>query len=220
MDILQELKTRRAVFIDQHFVYAKGGHGPKYINIDPALPDIEFIDTIGRLLAQPFIVSKVDTVVAPAIGGIPLAYATARRFGQMLHDTPKAVWADKVKVDGQNDFAFERDGFMRQLSGKRVLVVEDLLNSAGSVMQVVAHAREAGAEVVGIAVVCNRGPETAKSLGVPLHAIETVKFDMFDAADCPLCAAHVPIVEDIGHGSEYKREHPDYIGGYVRLLES
>jgi len=219
MSILDVLAARGAVLTDKHFVYAKGGHGPNYINIDPALPDVELMNEVCHQLGAPFS-GNVDTVAAPATGGIPLAVLTALSLTGRDKRHPAVVWADKITVDGKDDFVFDRDGFKRELSGRRVLIVEDLLNTGGSVKQVVDRAREAGAEVVGVSVVCNRGPETAESLGVPkLHAVEKVDFQVFPGDDCPLCVREVPIVTDIGHGAGYQVTHPDYVGKYVTLLD-
>ncbi len=51
-----------------------------------------------------------------------------------------------------------------------------------------------------------------------LETLATVSFDAVAEEACPLCAAQVPIVEDIGHGAGYRAAHPDYPGGYVTLL--
>jgi orotate phosphoribosyltransferase len=116
-------------------------------------------------------------------------------------------------------FAFERAGFAHHLTGKRVLVVEDLLTTGGSVIGVCREVERHGGTLVGVSAICNRGGVTAAQLGVPrLEALATVSFEAVAAQECPLCAARVPIVEDIGHGAEYKAQHPDHPGGYVTLL--
>jgi hypothetical protein len=51
-----------------------------------------------------------------------------------------------------------------------------------------------------------------------LEALASVSFAAVDPDECALCQKEVPIVEDIGHGADYKAEHPDYAGGYVKLL--
>ena len=107
------------------------------------------------------------------------------------------------------------------LKGKYVLVVEDLLNTGDTVKKVVAQVRRHGGHVIGVSAICNRGPETAESLGVPrLEALASVDFEVLDPDDCRLCQAKIPIVEDIGHGGKYKELHPDYPGRYKKLLAS
>ncbi len=223
MDILKALGDRGAILQDYHFVYKSGKHGPHYINMDPVFPDTKLVRELGVKLGGRFWHGNdtafwpgVDTVVAAATGGIPLAFATALGFawGQRV-ETVTWAWADKVG-DG---FEFERAGFADQLAGKRVLVVEDLLNTGDTVKKVIAQVREHNGEVVGVSVVCNRGDETAESLGVPmLEHLARVEFQAFDAGQCPACKDFTAIVEDIGHGKEYRQAHPDYPGGYITLL--
>lgn len=213
MDVLETLAERGAVLQDKHFVYKSGKHGPHYINMDPMFPDIAFMWKLCGGLSGPFYYphrrKAVDTVVGAATGGIPLAAITAYQLDAGL------AWADK---DG-DDFVFDRAGFVEQLTGKRVLVVEDLLNTGDTTKKIIALVRQHGGEVVGVSVVCNRGQETAASLDVPrLEQLASVEFQALDAETCWLCANAVPIVADIGHGKEYQQSHPDYIGGYTTLL--
>ncbi len=98
-------------------------------------------------------------------------------------------------------------------------MVEDLLTTGGSVLKVCREAEKHGAEIIGVSVICNRGGVTAEQLGVPrLEALASVSFAAVDPGECELCKNNVPIVEDIGHGESYKAEHPDYEGGYIKLL--
>lgn len=209
MDILAELEKIGAVFTGKHFVYASGKHGPGYINMDIMFPYTQLVSELCKNLATPF-AGQFDTIAAPATGGIVLSVLTA------LNSDTKGVWADKAG-DG---FAFERAGFAEQIKGKRVLVVEDLLTTGGSVEKVCREVEKAGGSVVGVSVVCNRGGVTADTLKVPrLTALATVSFEAVEPDACELCTAQVPIVEDMGHGDDYKTERPDYAGGYIKLQD-
>ena len=208
MNVLAELEKIGAVFTGKHFVYTSGKHGSGYINMDMMFPHTELVAQICRELAAPF-AGEFETVVAPATGGIVLSVLTARENGT------KGVWADK---GGESGFWFERAGFTQQVAGKRVLVVEDLLTTGGSVEKVCREVEKVGGKVIGVSVVCNRGGVTAEALQVPqLQALAEVTFTANDAGDCPECQANVPIVEDMGHGDDFKKEHPEYAGGYVKL---
>lgn len=212
MDILQGLTSAGAVTQDKHFVYKSQKHGSNYINMDAIFPDVDLISFICLELAKPYR-GKFDTVVGPATGGIILSFMTAfRSFGRR----PAAIWADK---DGDN-FNFARAGFKEHLRDKRVLIVEDLLTTGSSVKKVRIEAERCGAEVIGISAICNRGGVTALDLGVPrLETLAEVDFVSYDQHDCPLCRDAVPIVEDIGHGAEFKANYPGHAGGYVKLLD-
>lgn len=96
-------------------------------------------------------------------------------------------------------------GYNRLVPGKRVLVVEDVLTTGGSVKKVIEATRAIGGIVVGLGVLCNRGGITPQDVAdVPrLFALVNVKLDAWDEADCPLCAKGVPINTDVGKGGEF-----------------
>ncbi len=201
MDVLKELERAGAVLLDGHFVYKSGKHGSGYINMDPLFPDVGLVSSICAQLVLPF-EGEFDTVASPATGGVVLAFASAM---QTPGRRPAAVWADK----NGDEFAFGRAGFVDHLAGKRVLVVEDLLTTGGSVIKVCREAEKHGAQLVGASVICNRGGVTAEQLGVPrLLSLAEVDFEAVDAPACRLCQNGVPIVEDIGHGAAYRRPIP------------
>lgn len=215
MNILEELEKVRSVYTNKHFVYSSGKHGSGYINMDPLFVQTELGREIGRLLGDQASGDKFDTVAGPATGGIILAQWTASAFSTQDHPVA-TVWADKV---GDGQFDFERSGFKEQIKGKKVLVVEDLLTTGGSVEKVCRLVESYGGDLVGVSVICNRGSVTADDLKVPrLEALAEVRFEAQDPENCDLCAQSVPIVEDLGHGDDFKKEHPDYQGGYQKLL--
>lgn len=214
MNIFEELERVGSVYTEKHFVYSSGKHGSGYINMDPLFVQTELGRKIGQALAKPY-ADQFDTVAGPATGGIILAQWTAAAASTA--DVPIAtVWADKI---GDGKFDFERSGFVEQIKGKRVLVVEDLLTTGGSVEKVCRLVESYGGQLVGVSVVCNRGGVTAADLGVPqLEALANISFEAQDPERCELCAQNIPIIEDIGHGDDYKDAHPEYAGGYQKLL--
>jgi orotate phosphoribosyltransferase len=211
LDVLGELDRAGAILLDRHFVYKSGKHGSGYINMDPLFADVRLVSMICAELVRPFR-DEFDTVAGPAMGGTILAFASAC---QVTDREVSAVWADKTA----NGFAFERAGFVARLAGKRVLIVEDLLTTGGSVVSVCDEVRRHGGRLIGVSTICNRGGLTAAQLGVPrLEALASVSFEGVDPDACSLCAVGIPIVEDIGHGAEYKARNPDYKGGYTTVL--
>lgn len=103
-----------------------------------------------------------------------------------------------------NGFGFKR-GYDKLIAGKRVLVVEDVLTTGGSVRAVVDAIRALKGDIVGVGVLCNRGGITVQDIGdVPrLEALVHVTLDAWDEAECPLCRQGVPINTSVGKGSEF-----------------
>ena len=79
-------------------------------------------------------------------------------------------------------------------AGTRILVVEDVVTTGGSVRKTVAHLRERGAEVVGIGALIDRSGGKAE-FDVPFSALARLDIDTYAPADCPLCAGKTPLVE-------------------------
>jgi orotate phosphoribosyltransferase len=83
--------------------------------------------------------------------------------------------------------------------------VEDVLTTGGSAKKVIEATRALGGDVVGLAVLCNRGEITKQDVANPsrLSTLVKVKLEAWDEKDCPLCAQNVPINIDVGKGIEY-----------------
>jgi|SRR3989344_232169 len=204
--VLSHLRQAGAVLTDDHFVYTSGRHGSAYYNKDAVYADVEVADRLCQAIAYHFRDAGIETVVGPEHGGIILQFATTIHL---------RIWTGKNDICGvyaenapatysaQKRFAFNR-GFGKFIAGRRVLVVDDILTTGGSVEGVVRAVREAGGEVVGVAVLCNRGGVTAKQLGVPeLFALCNVSLNSWPEEECPLCAQGVPVNTTIGKGREF-----------------
>ncbi|HVX47735.1 MAG TPA: phosphoribosyltransferase family protein, partial [Candidatus Saccharimonadales bacterium] len=169
MEVLQAFERAGAILLDHHFVYNSGKHGPHYIDADSLFPDTELMNVIIDAMSEPWTHKTVEVVVGPPIGGLVLSTMAAARWPGPR--APELVWPTK---DGKQ-FFFERAGFAGRLTGKRVLIFEDLLNTGGSVERVKEQVERHGGVVIGVTVMCNRGKATAESLGVDcLEAHSTV----------------------------------------------
>ena len=192
-----------AVITDSHVVYTSGRHGVAYVNKDAVYPHTARVSELCRLLADRARALRPEVVCGPALGGIILSQWTAHHLGAL------AVYAEKLPAGGIG----LRRGYDRLAATRRVLVVEDVLNTGGSVRETVSAVRDAGGEVVAVAALCNRGGVTARDLDVPaLMALLELSLDSWEAAACPLCRDGVPINTDVGKGREFlaSRGLPSY----------
>jgi orotate phosphoribosyltransferase len=188
------LAEARAILTGIHVVYASGKHGSAYVNKDAVYPDTARIAELCRYLADAAVPYRPEVVCGPALGGIILSQWTGHHLGL------PAVYAEKAAEGGM---ALRR-GYGKLVAGKRVLVVEDILNTGGSVRDAVAAVRAAGGDVVAVGALVNRGGMTAADVGVPaLVALLDVALDAWDADACPLCRDGVPIATDVGKGREF-----------------
>lgn len=221
MNARKELENVGCIYTG-HFVGVSTKHLAGYCNIDPLLPHVTLVGKMVKELVEHFKDDGVEVVATPAVGAIPFAHWGAIHLKKMTGREISGVWADKVSGATQREFIFEREGFTQHVKGKKVLILEDMINQMASIKAMIKTVTEAGGEIVGVgSIAANRGAD-AKALKVPKFVkLCSVEYDVWDADDCPvngLCAKGEPIVEDIGHGDDYKKAHPKYKGGYIKLL--
>ncbi|MFN0096116.1 MAG: orotate phosphoribosyltransferase [Dehalococcoidia bacterium] len=180
-DEWEDLLAERGALLRGHFQLASGRHGDLYIEKFRILqwPDLtaRFCERIAAHFRD-----KVNMVAGPTTGGIILSFETAKHLG-----LPALICERKDAGEGRE---FKR-GF--QLGpGDRVLVVDDVLTTGGSVRDVIDAVRERGAEVAGVAVLIDRSGGKV-DFGVPFFACMPLNVVSWAPAECPLCPKGVPL---------------------------
>jgi orotate phosphoribosyltransferase len=195
---LSLLEKVGALVTNSHIVYTSGKHGSAYVNKDALYPHTEITALICKAMAEPFKNEQIDAVLAPAIGGVLLGHGVARELGRFQEKTILSVYAESTP---EKTFVVKR-GYDQLIRDKKVLVVEDILTTGGSVRKVVETARKIPCEIIGVSALCNRGGITSGDLGeVPiLKSLFKVTLEACDPKDCPLCAKKIPINTALGKG--------------------
>ena len=161
--------------LEGHFLYASGRHGRHFFQASRVLQYPNHCETLCKAMADKFQDDTIDLVVGPATGGIILAYETARHVGC------RAVFTEK---DGQGGMELKR-GF-RLDKGTRVLVVEDVITTGGSVQKTIDHLQQRGAEVVGVSVLIDRSGGEAR-FEQPYRPLAHFTLESWPADECVLC---------------------------------
>jgi len=203
--LLEILKNINALITDSHIVYTSGKHGSAYVNKDAIYPHTEITSQLCENIAQHFVDKNIDVVLAPAIGGVILSQWIAHHLTRLTGRPVYGVYAEKCEAP---DYFVIKRGYDKICQNKRVLVVEDLLTTGGTVKKVVAVARKIPCDIVGVAALCNRGGITAEDLGgVPeLYTLANIKLDAWDEQDCQLCKEGKPVNVAVGKGREWLAE--------------
>ena len=201
MDILAKLESVGAALRNDHFVYNSGLHGEVYINKDALYPHTQATSEVCQALAQAAQELAPEIVVGPALGGIILAQWTAHHLSTLLGREILGAYSEK---DNQGEQILRR-GYDKLVSGKRVLIVEDLTTTGGSVKKLVSEVKKVGGQVVGVVVMLNRGggAVTEATIGAPFLALDSIAIQTYSASDCPLCAQNRPINTSVGHGQKF-----------------
>lgn len=200
-EIVEMLKSVAAIITDSHIVYTSGKHGSVYVNKDALYPHTELSSKVGEMFAQKNKDLDIDVVVAPALGGIILSQWTAFHLSKRKGKEIFGIYTEK---DAEKNQVFTR-GYDKFVSGKNVLVIEDLTTTGGSVLKVVNSVKAAGGNVVAVSVMVNRNPGAvnASMMGAPFNALGVLKAEAFDEADCPMCKSGVEVNTTVGHGKKY-----------------
>lgn len=168
--------------LEGHFQLTSGLHSPRYLQCALVLQYPQHAEMVGRSLAAHFSNERIDTVVAPAIGGIVVGYETARAAGA------RTLFAER-----EGGSMTLRRGFSIS-PGERVLVVEDVVTTGGSTRETIEAVRRAGGEVVGAGSMVDRSGG-AVDLGLRRVALLTLDVPAYDPASCPLCQAGTPAIK-------------------------
>lgn len=199
-NVLELLKSVNAIITDSHFVGTSGKHFATYINKDALYPYTTKTSQICAIFADKFKEYQPEAVVGPALGGIILSQWTAAHLGMMSNTSVLGVYAEKKDAGLQLT-----RGYDLLLKNKRVVVVEDLTTTGGSLKQAIEAVQQAGGKVVAAAVMVNKNPKevTSEYFGVPFFALAEMSIELYTAENCPLCKSGVPINTSIGHGKAF-----------------
>lgn len=181
-DSLEAVLQERGAVLRGHFQYASGRHGDVYVEKFRILQWPDVTERMCKLIADHFR-GVPNVVVGPTTGGVILAYETARQLGL-------ASLIAERKDDSTDEREFKR-GF--ELGpGDRVLVVDDVMTTGGSIRHVIDAVRARGAEVVGVAALVDRTSGQV-DFGVPFFACISLDIQSFDPAECAQCKQGVEL---------------------------
>ncbi len=183
------LFERSGALLRGHFTYTSGRHGAEYLEKFRLLEDPKATTALCGMIAARFAGAGVELVAGPTTGGVILAYEVARQLGV------RAVYAER----GDTGNRVLRRGF-RVRPGARVLVVDDIVTTGGSLRDMLACIETAGGAVVGVGVLGDRTGGRLE-VAVPFFACLTVDFPSYAPAECPQCAAGIAVSAPRGSGA-------------------
>lgn len=200
MDIISILKKVGAVLEKNHFVGTSGLHFDTYVNKDFLYPHTKETSEVGKMFALKYKDKNIEVVVGPALGGIILSQWTAHHLSEMTDKEVLGIYTEKSADGGQ---IFTR-GYDKFVSGKRVLIVEDIVTTGGSLLKTFQAVKDAGGEVVSACAMVNKNKEiNSEILGLPFDFLSSLYIDTYEASVCPLCKNNIPINISVGHGKKF-----------------
>ena len=188
MDVQQIYKDASAM-LEGHFKLSSGNHSQYYLQSAKVLEDPKTAKMLADALAVNIQKSglDVDTVCAPALGGLIAGFALATALNK------RSIFAERVNGEMQIRRGFEIT------VGEKVLICEDIITTGGSAMEAARAIEALGGIVVGFAALANRGfckreesvlerkVNCALPSDKPLFALADFNFEMYAPESCPLC---------------------------------
>jgi len=167
-----------------HFLLASGRHSAQYVEKFDLLRQPRATEEACRALIERLgDLAQVDLVVGPTTGGILLAFEIGRQLGL------PAAYAERAR-DGSSERAFKRGTVIEP--GTRVLVVDDILTTGGSVREAIVALKACAADVRAIALLVDRSGGSV-TFDAPLVSLAELDIETSTPGDCPLCRHGVPI---------------------------
>lgn len=170
-----EILKEAGVLLEGHFLLTSGRHSDKYLQCAKIFRNTKYSEELCAALAEKYKDAGVQVVIGPAMGAVQMAYEVSRALGCENFFTERG---EDGKMTLRRGFAVE--------PGEKVLIVEDVVTTGGSVKEVIDLVREAGGDIVGVGSIVDRTGGKI-DFGVPFKAVYSAPVTSWEAADCPLC---------------------------------
>ena len=179
---LLKLLQKTGAMLDGHFLLTSGRHSNVYIEKFRVLENPQALDDVCRAMAGTVQNQNVELVLGAAIGGILIAGGVGR------HLAVKHIFSERVdgKMELRRGFSITR--------GQRIVIVEDIITTGGSVFELIQLAKEYEAEIVHVVNLVDRSSGEV-NFEVPTTALLTIPSESWEPENCPLCQQGVAITQ-------------------------
>ena len=183
---VEEMFRKSGAILDGHFILSSGRHSPVYWEKFHVMQYPQYVQQLCGMIAEYYRKESIDLVAGPTTAGIILAFEVARQMAV------RAIYAEKTE---NKTFVFKRGAAISP--GDKVLVVDDVFTTGGSIKEVIARVKERQGIIAGIGVLVDRS-ETKFDFGVPFYSCHRAETVSYPLENCPLCAAKIPLVKPGG----------------------
>lgn len=180
---VEDLLIETSAIMEGHFLLTSGLHSPRYVEKFNVLQKPVYTEKLCRAMAEKFKDANIETVVGPVTGGILLA-----------HETGKALGTRAIFTERENGKMTFRRGFTLH-EGERVLIVEDIVTTGGSIREVIDVVKEHGGIPVAVSMLVDRSGGKATFGDVPSTALIHMDVQTYKPEECPLCKAGIPMTK-------------------------
>ena len=179
---LLDLLRDTGAMLDGHFLLTSGRHSKVYIEKFRILENPDSLDQVCYAMSEIVKNDDIGLVLGAATGGILIAGGVGRHLGK------KHIFSERIegKMELKRGFSINK--------GERVVIVEDIITTGGSVFELINLAEGLNAEIVRVVNLVDRSLERI-DFGYPSTALLNLPSESWDSEDCPLCSNGQPLIE-------------------------
>lgn len=218
---LAELEEIGAIHKKGHYVLASGIHSTEYVEKEKVFLHPKTVCRLTDGIAIELTARRefeADLVLGPDSGGAMLSSWLAYNLGQRTGRDILAAYAKSVAVEFEpvgatagfakplrdTEFAI-RPAYARALKGKRVVLIEDVITTGGTIQRLAQLAMRCHAQPVAVVTLIDRGGMERLTEILIRFALGRIAFNEWEPERCPRCAESIPVNTDLGHGAEFVR---------------
>jgi orotate phosphoribosyltransferase len=179
---LLNMFRKTEALLEGHFRLTSGRHSNQYFQCAKVLQYTNYNTQICEMIVNYFKDAEIDTVIAPALGGIIVGQEVARQLNK------KFIFAERE----QSTLTLRRGFSLAE--NEKVLVCEDVVTTGGSVFEVIDIVKSHNAKVVGVGFIVDRSSGKVK-FDYPQFSTLTVNAISFSPEECELCKKGIPVVK-------------------------
>jgi len=182
-----EIFQKCSALLSGHYRLSSGLHSGKYLQCALVLQYPNLAEKLCNQLASKFKLHglKVDAVVSPAIGGIIVGQEVAKALGC------RALFCEREegKMKLRRGFTIGK--------GEKIVIVEDVITTGGSVKEIVRIVNSTGGKVEGIGAIVDRSQPSLShelaNLNLSLKSLLKMNIETYSPQECPICKRGVPL---------------------------
>ena len=178
LDILQNT----GAILDGHFLLTSGKHSNKYVEKFRLIEQPESLDFVCQTMADLHKNKEINLILGAAVGGILISGGVGRKLNV------KHIFTERVNSIMELRRGFEID------KNSKVLIVEDIVTTGGSIFELIDVVNKYGGEIVGITSILNRNKEPI-DFRVPYTPLVQFPVQSWNVSDCPQCKSNKTITK-------------------------
>ena len=177
---IEDLFVESGALKEGHFKLTSGLHSSRYVDKFKILSKPRLASPLMTEMAERWKSNNIELVVGPAVGGIILSYEIARQLG-----------CDGIFLERKNGKMALSRGFSIEKS-QRILLVEDVVTTGGSVNEVCEVLKQLGGEIAGISLMVDRSGGKV-DFGIKTDSLIQLGLELFKPESCPMCSDEIEL---------------------------